>query len=157
MIETLLQAERLLVHGMLDQAEDLYRRTAAQDPRNAIAVVGLARVALERGDDALAYARAREALLIDPENGAAIRLEARLAEVLATRGEPSGASPPASPEAAAESPPASPEARPSEQSVFVRNPSMAEHRRRTEEGGRPAAIAQPSRRQSLIRRLLQRG
>ena len=78
MIEALLQAERLLVHGLVDQAERIYAGAARADPRNAIAVVGLARVALERGDERLAYERACEALEIDPENAAALRLEARL-------------------------------------------------------------------------------
>lgn len=86
MIELLLQAERALTVGMLDQAERLYRQAVEADPRNAIAVVGLARVALERGEDAVAYALARQALEIDPENAAADRLAARLAEVLAHRG-----------------------------------------------------------------------
>ena len=87
MIESLLQAERLLVVGQVDAAEKIYSSTLAADPRNSIAVVGLARVALERGDDRLAYQHACEALEIDPENAAALRLEARLSEVLATRGE----------------------------------------------------------------------
>jgi Tfp pilus assembly protein PilF len=86
-MEALLQAERLLVHGMLDQAEQIYANAFAQDPRNAIAMVGLARVALERGDERLAYERAREALTVDPQNAAALRLEARLAEVMAAREE----------------------------------------------------------------------
>jgi thioredoxin-like negative regulator of GroEL len=87
MIEPLLQAERLLVHGQVDAAERIYASTIAADPRNAIAVVGLARVALERGDDRLAYEHACAALQIDRQNAAALRLEARLSEVLATRGE----------------------------------------------------------------------
>jgi tetratricopeptide (TPR) repeat protein len=86
-IEAMLQAERLLLHGMVDQAERIYQGAFERDARNAIAVVGLARVALERGDDRLAYERARQALEIDPQNAAALRLEARLSEVLATRGE----------------------------------------------------------------------
>ncbi len=85
MIEALLQAERLLVVGLVDQAERIYTSALEQDPLNAIAVVGLARVALERGDDRLAYQQARRALEIDPENAAAIRLELRLAEVLSRR------------------------------------------------------------------------
>ena len=88
MIELLLEAERALSFGRVDRAEELYRQVAASDPRNSIAVVGLARVALERTDDLGAYLLARRALVIDPENDAARRLAVRLEEVLATRGEP---------------------------------------------------------------------
>jgi len=87
MIELLLQAERALAIGLVDQAERLYRQAADADPQNSIAVVGLARVALERADDAGALREARRALSIDPENVAASRLVARLEEVLAYRGE----------------------------------------------------------------------
>ena len=86
MIEALLQAERLLLHGMVDQAEEIYRSATERDPNNAIAVVGLARVALERGDDQAAYEHTA-ALKIDPQNVAALRLEARLSEVMSERGE----------------------------------------------------------------------
>ena len=72
----------------LDRAEQLYRQVADADPRNSIAVVGLARVALDRRDDLGAYLLARRALAIDPENDAARRLAIRLEEVLATRGDP---------------------------------------------------------------------
>jgi hypothetical protein len=87
MVELLLQAERALSVGMVDQAEAIYRRVAAADPRNAIALVGLARVALERADDRGAYVQAWQARAIDPENAAAQRLVERLEEVFAHRGE----------------------------------------------------------------------
>jgi Tetratricopeptide repeat len=117
-IELLLEAERALSFGQVDRAETLYRQVAEADPRNSIAVVGLARVALERADDPGAYLLARRALVIDPENEAARRLAVRLEEVLATRGEPvadplpvSSAKPPA-PQAmaAAPQPPVAPAA-----------------------------------------------
>ncbi|MEZ0239342.1 MAG: tetratricopeptide repeat protein [Chloroflexota bacterium] len=88
MIEILLEAERAISYGQLDRAEQLYQQVAAADPRNSIAVVGLARVALDRGDDLGAYLLARRALSIDPENEAARRLAVRLEEILATSGEP---------------------------------------------------------------------
>ena len=88
MIELLLEAERALSFGRIERAEQLYRQVADADPKNSIAVVGLARVALERADDLGAYLLARRALLIDPENEAARRLAVRLEEVLRTRGDP---------------------------------------------------------------------
>lgn len=88
MIELLLEAERAMAFERIDRAEQLYRQVAAADPRNVIAVVGLARVASERGDDLGAYLMARRAMTMDPENDAARRLAIRLEEVLATRGEP---------------------------------------------------------------------
>ena len=87
MIELLLEAERALSFGLVDRAEALYRQVAAADPKNSIAIVGLARVALERADDAQALTFARQALEIDPENDAARRLTERMEEVLTTRGE----------------------------------------------------------------------
>jgi len=87
MIEILLQAERALSVGLVDQAERLYRQAAVADPRNSIAVVGLARVALERADEPEAWRQARRAITIDPENVAAQRLADRLEEVWAYRGE----------------------------------------------------------------------
>lgn len=167
-IEALLQAERLLVHGMVDQAERIYASALEQDPLNAIAVVGLARVALERADDPLAYQHARRALEIDPQNAAALRLEARLSEVLGLRASvdtssgvgPSGPAVPSAPTPRSE-------ARPSEQFVFTRNPSMADHQRVETErndvphtsphGARPDAdppAAPNSERGGLLRRIL---
>jgi tetratricopeptide (TPR) repeat protein len=87
MIELLLQAEGALSVGLLDRAETLYRQVERADPRNAIAVVGLSRVALERGRQQDALELARRALEIDPENIAAQRMVQRLEEVLAYRGE----------------------------------------------------------------------
>lgn len=88
MIEYLLEAERAMSFGRIERAEEIYRQVAESDPRNSIAVVGLARVALERADDLGAYLLARRALTIDPENEAARRLAVRIEEVLATRGQP---------------------------------------------------------------------
>ena len=92
-MELLLQAERLLTVGQIDAAERLYQQTIESDPRNSIAVVGLARVALERHDERTAYEFARRALEIDADNVAAQRLVIRLAEVMLYRGE----QPPAAP------------------------------------------------------------
>jgi hypothetical protein len=87
-IELLLQAERALEMGRVDAAHTLYRQVADADPRNAIAVVGLARVTLEQGDELGAYLLARRALSIDKENSAAARMVERLAEVMRYRGDP---------------------------------------------------------------------
>jgi hypothetical protein len=86
-IEPLLEAERMLSFGLIDQAERLYRQVATHDPKSSIAVVGLARVALERGDERTAYVEARHALAIDPDNPAAQHLVMRLTEVMEGRGE----------------------------------------------------------------------
>ena len=86
MIELLIEAESALSLGMLDRAEILYRQVAGADPRNSIAVVGLARVMLERGDEPGALKLARRALAIDAENTAAQRMTQRLEEVLRFRG-----------------------------------------------------------------------
>jgi thioredoxin-like negative regulator of GroEL len=149
-IEALLQAERLLLHGQVDQAEAIYTNAVAQDPHNAIAVVGLARVALERGEEQLAHSRARDALQIDPQNAAAQRLEARLAEVFATRSEPSAPSP--EPEQTAD-------ARPSERAFMTRNPSMADHIAAEDRHTQPEERSQPEEsdtqpKQGLWRRIL---
>src|SRR3954454_18844684 len=87
-IERLLDAERAMSFGQIDLAQGIYEQVSTSDPKNSIAVVGLARVALERGDELGAYLLARRALGIDPENDAARRMAVRLEEVLATRGHP---------------------------------------------------------------------
>jgi tetratricopeptide (TPR) repeat protein len=113
-IELLLQAESALSLGSLDRAEVLYRQVADADPRNAIAVVGLARVAFERSDEVAALTLARRALGIDPEDVAAGQLVQRLELVLGDRGV--ALSPPAASAsetaAADEAPPADPGRRP---------------------------------------------
>jgi Flp pilus assembly protein TadD len=110
------QADRLLMYGLLDQAETLYREVMRLEPANSEAAFGLARVALERGDEALAHERAREAVRLNPRNDDAQRLENRLAEILANRR--TGVTGHRAPSAA----------RPSEQASFARNRSMADHR-----------------------------
>jgi predicted Zn-dependent protease len=98
-IEPMLEAERALAVGLLDQAERLYRQVVAADPNNSIAIVGLARVALERGDERTAYLEAKRALALDPDNPMASHLKMRMAEILRGRGEevPSDAPPAAVP------------------------------------------------------------
>jgi thioredoxin-like negative regulator of GroEL len=86
MIELMLQAEQTLGLGLVDQAERLYAQAAAADPHNAIAIIGLARVQHERGDEAGSHALVLRALAVDPENATALRMEARLREVLAGQG-----------------------------------------------------------------------
>ena len=78
MIEIMLQAEGALEAGRLDQAEKLYWQVVELDARNAIAVVGLARVAIERGDEQTAREFTRRALELDPENASALRLAIKL-------------------------------------------------------------------------------
>jgi hypothetical protein len=74
MFELLLQADKALADGDLDQAERTYWQLMELDPTNAIAVAGLARVSLERGDERLAKALADRALRMDPDSVAAQRV-----------------------------------------------------------------------------------
>lgn len=78
MIERLLAADGALTRDELDHAERLFAQVAEADPRNAIAVVGLGRVALRRGDASAARAHLERALEIDPDEAAARRLLADL-------------------------------------------------------------------------------
>jgi tetratricopeptide (TPR) repeat protein len=86
-IEQLLRAENALALRLLDQAEQIYAQALAHDPANAIALVGLSRVALERGDEHASLGFARQALTIDPENAQAGRMVDRLEEVIRERGD----------------------------------------------------------------------
>jgi tetratricopeptide (TPR) repeat protein len=86
-IEQLLRAENALALGLLDQAQQIYEQTLAHDPANAIALVGLSRVALERGDERASLGFARRARSIDPENGQASRMIERVEEVILERGD----------------------------------------------------------------------
>ena len=88
MIELMLRAENALSLGLLDDAERIYWQAVEHDPANAIAIVGLSRVALERADERTAVGFARKALEVDPENATARRMLDRLEEVIAYRGEP---------------------------------------------------------------------
>ena len=87
-IEQILLADRHLQVDQVAKARDIYERVVQLDPGNAIAVVGLARCALADGEDRQAYELAARALSIDPEDEMARRMEARLSEILALRGEP---------------------------------------------------------------------
>ena len=78
MIERLLAAEGALARDELDHAQRLFGQVAEADPRNAIAVVGLARVLARRGDTDAARELLAHALEIDPEEAAAHRLLAEL-------------------------------------------------------------------------------
>ena len=120
--EKQIQADRLLTYGLLDQAEKLYTEVLVAEPKNVEVAFGLARVALERGDEQLAYERVQRAVKINPRFDDAVRLEQRLAEIIATRG-------------AGPTQHQSQAVRPSEQAAFARNRSMADHRADEEQRG----------------------
>jgi Tfp pilus assembly protein PilF len=88
MTEPRLQADRLLIVGLLDRAEALYRQALARDPRDAAALIGLANCQAERGDLASAYALTLQVLDLDRRNATALRMEARISEILAGQGAP---------------------------------------------------------------------
>jgi thioredoxin-like negative regulator of GroEL len=87
MNERLLQADRLLIVGLIDQAGRIYREVLDVEPRNSQALLGLANCEVEQGDLRAGYAFALRALEVDRTNNVALRMEARLSEILATRGE----------------------------------------------------------------------
>lgn len=74
MIERLLAADAALERDDLDAAEKLFVQVADADPRNAIAAVGLGRVAAGRDDAKGARTWFQRALEIDPDEAAALRL-----------------------------------------------------------------------------------
>lgn len=74
MFELLLQADRAMAEGQFERAERTYWQLIELDPGNAIALAGLARFSLERGDDRLARTLARRALSVDPESFVALRV-----------------------------------------------------------------------------------
>lgn len=84
MIERLLAADAALDRGEIDVAHRLFAQVANADPRNAIAVVGLARVAMRSGAPDEARALAHRALGIDPDEAAARRLLIQLEAAAAT-------------------------------------------------------------------------
>ena len=78
MIERLLAADEALARDDLETAAKLFGQVAEADPRNAIAAVGLGRVAAGRDDAQEARVWFLRALEIDPDEVAAKRLLAAL-------------------------------------------------------------------------------
>ena len=97
MIERLLAAEGALERDELDHAQRLFGQVAEADPRNAIAVVGLARVLARRGDTDAARELVAHALDIDPDEAAARRLLDQLERASEPEPEPAKATPPIAP------------------------------------------------------------
>lgn len=84
---TLHEAELALTTGRLDRAEGLFLERLGVTPSDALAVVGLAQVALERGDEPRALELGRWALRLDPAEDQAVRFVSRLEEVMRYRGD----------------------------------------------------------------------
>jgi Tfp pilus assembly protein PilF len=153
-IEQILEADRYLQVDQVEKARDVYERVVELDPGNAIAVVGLARCALADGDDRRAHELAARALQIDPENDMARRMEARLSEILATRGEalerPAAAAEPGPREmrpVVTEAQTPEPAAGPSPEVTGAQTPEPAA-------GPRPAAPTPPPRKERHMRKSL---
>lgn len=109
MIERLLAADAALERGDLEIAGRLFSQVAGADPRNAIAVVGLARIAVRRGERDQARELAHRALDIDADEAAARRLLAELDPPLSATTAPAAQEPAEPrPEAAPASVPAAP-------------------------------------------------
>lgn len=89
MFELLLQADKSMSDGLFDQAERTYWQLIELDPTNAIAVAGLARISLQRGDERLARTFADRALGMDPDSIAARRVILALDEGRSTPTDPS--------------------------------------------------------------------
>ena len=107
MIERLLAADAALDRDDLEIAHRLFAQVADADPRNAIAVVGLARVAVRRLAPEEARALASRALDIDPDEAAAQRLLEELDAPTATPEPPPKPAPVVRPATAAAMPPRS--------------------------------------------------
>jgi len=99
MIERLLAAEGALERDELDHAQRLFGQVAEADPRNAIAIVGLARVVARRGDTDAARELVAHALDIDPDEAAARRLLDELDRTSEPEPEDVAATPPMTPAA----------------------------------------------------------
>ena len=138
MIERILVAQRALADGRLDQAELLFRQVADADERNAIAVVGLAEVALARGDPEAARGLAERALAIDPDDAAAHRLAAHAEPRVAAEAPAGAAEPQAAPEPQVPpEPQAAPESQPSMARPSILRRLVATIRRLLGQGGGP--------------------
>src|SRR4029078_10819316 len=99
MMHRSLAGEGALERDELDHAQRLFGQVAEADPRNAIAVVGLARVLARRGDTDAVRELVAHALDIDPDEAAARRLldELDRATVLQPEPETAAPAPPLSP------------------------------------------------------------